>query len=75
MSKLVYYDTIKLFNFNFHFIQDVLNYYFLNHATQSFPNILYQVGKKQANLNNFKRTYSQVLLKKSHKNMAIVLIN
>lgn len=54
----------KLFNFHFHFIQDVLNYYFLNHATQSFPNILYQVGKKPANLNNFKRTYSQVLLKK-----------
>lgn len=52
----------KLFNFNF--IQDVLNYYFLNHATQSFPNILYQVGKKPANLNNFKRTYLQVLLKK-----------
>lgn len=51
----------KLFNF----IQDVLNYYFLNHATQSFPNILYQVGKKTENLNNFKRTHLQVLSKKN----------
>ena len=61
----------KLFNF----IQDVLNYYFLNHATQSFPNILYQVGKKQKILTTLKELICKCYQKKTHKNMAIILTN